>query len=126
MHIVCPHCQGAIELVQLPPSGDVSCPSCGSGFHVETGTTTTVDLTRESLGRFELIQMLGVGAFGMVYKARDPQLDRLVAIKVPRSRHFVNDDERDRFLREARSAAGLRHPAIVPVHEATVRLSASP
>src|SRR5262249_30389169 len=56
-------------------------------------------------------------AFGTVYKARDPSLDRVVAIKVPRSGNLATDEDRDRFLREARGVAQLRHAGIVPVHE---------
>ena len=58
-----------------------------------------------------------MGGFGTVYKARDPELDRVVAIKVPRSGNLAGPQEMDRFLREARSVAQLRHPAIVAVHE---------
>ena len=63
------------------------------------------------------METIGVGAFGTVYKARDPELDRIVAVKVPRSGNLADDQDRDRFLREARSVAQLRHPSIVPVHE---------
>jgi serine/threonine protein kinase len=59
-----------------------------------------------------------VGTFGTVFKARDPQLDRVVALKVPRLGNLGGEDDRQRFLREARSVAQLRHPAIVPVYEA--------
>ena len=72
---------------------------------------------RSTLGKFGLIEPVGVGAFGTVYKARDPQLDRTVAIKVPRAGNLAGGEDLDRFLREARSVAQLRHPAIVPVHE---------
>src|SRR5262249_20399473 len=58
-----------------------------------------------------------IGAFGTVYKARDPSLDRVVAIKVPRAGSLATEEDRDRFLREARSVAQLRHAGIVPVHE---------
>jgi serine/threonine protein kinase len=78
----------------------------------------TVTLPPTSIGRFEVLQQLGEGAFGTVYRARDPQLDRDVAIKVPRSGASMSRDERDRFLREARAAAGLHHPSICAVHEA--------
>jgi serine/threonine-protein kinase len=61
--------------------------------------------------------MVGSGSFGSVYKARDIELDRWVAVKVPRAGSFGSGQERDRFLREARSAAQLRHPGIVSVHE---------
>jgi serine/threonine protein kinase len=69
------------------------------------------------LGKFELIVKVGVGAFGSVYKARDPKLDRVVAVKVPRMGNLTSDEDRDRFVREARSVAQLRHPSIVSVHE---------
>lgn len=67
------------------------------------------------IGRYRTIRVLGEGAFGCVFEAQDPQLDRRVAIKVAKS---VNSDVAiERFLREARSAAQLRHPNIIPVHE---------
>ena len=56
-----------------------------------------------------------MGAFGTVYKARDPELDRVVAIKVPRAGVLAPGKELDRFLREARSVSRLRHPSIVSV-----------
>jgi WD40 repeat protein/tRNA A-37 threonylcarbamoyl transferase component Bud32 len=77
----------------------------------------SVQLFPRRLGRFELLETVGRGAFGTVYKARDPKLDRIVAIKIPRSGGLASAEDLDRFLREARSAARLRHPGIVPVHE---------
>src|SRR5690606_33293773 len=71
----------------------------------------------ETLGRFQLIEVLGEGAFGTVYRARDPQLDRDVAIKVPRAGTLQSAEDRQRFLREARAAGHLNHPNICPVHE---------
>src|SRR5262249_34838215 len=59
----------------------------------------------ECLGRFQIVAVLGNGAFGTVYQARDPRLDRDVAIKVPREAALRTAEERDRFLREARAAA---------------------
>lgn len=117
MHIVCPHCEHAIELVTTPAE-EILCTSCGSSFHLARGYTTDWKPKdgQRFLGRFELLHVVGTGAFGTVYKARDPDLDRIVAVKVPRADNLDGDDT-DRFLREARSAAQLRHPAIVPVHE---------
>jgi hypothetical protein len=121
LHLLCPHCQNPIALVGLPAGEDVVCPSCGSTFRIEAEGASTRSWVPGSgprrLGRFELIDQLGMGAFGAVYKARDPQLDRTVAIKVPHAGSLSGIESRDRFLREARSAAQLRHPAIVAVHE---------
>ena len=69
------------------------------------------------LGRFEIVDTLGQGGFGIVYLARDPMLGREVALKVPRPEVLITPDVRRRFLREARAAAGLDHPNIVAVHE---------
>jgi WD40 repeat protein/serine/threonine protein kinase len=118
MHILCPHCHNPIEVVKISVREEITCPSCGSSFHLETDTTTDLaNGSHQNLGRFELTGVLGHGAFGTVYKARDPELDRTVALKVPRAGDLAGSQERDRFLREARSAAQLRHPSIVTVHE---------
>jgi tRNA A-37 threonylcarbamoyl transferase component Bud32 len=82
------------------------------------------DLTRRLsegpvwLDRFELQAELGVGSFGYVFRAWDPQQERVVALKVQRAGSFATHEESQRFLREARSAARLKHPAIVSVYEA--------
>jgi hypothetical protein len=70
-----------------------------------------------TLDRFELVCELGVGSFGYVFRAWDPRLERVVALKVQRAGSFASTDEVQRFLREARSAAALKHPAIVSLHE---------
>jgi serine/threonine protein kinase len=69
------------------------------------------------IGKFELIEELGVGSFGQVFRARDTELGRTVAIKIPRAGVLATGDDIDRFLREARSAAQLSHPGIVALHE---------
>ena len=67
-------------------------------------------------GEYSLQRELGRGGMGVVYLARDVQLDRDVAIKVLPA-HLAQDyQHRERFLREARMAAGLSHPHIVPIH----------
>jgi serine/threonine protein kinase len=65
---------------------------------------------------FELIEELGSGASGAVWKAKDSRLRRTVAIKIPRQDRLTGV-ERDRFLREGQACAQLRHPNIVVVHE---------
>jgi serine/threonine protein kinase/formylglycine-generating enzyme required for sulfatase activity len=71
----------------------------------------------EQFGRYRILRKLGEGGMGAVYLAEDTQLGRRVALKVP---HFNRDDGPDvieRFYREARAAAALRHPNLCPVHD---------
>jgi tRNA A-37 threonylcarbamoyl transferase component Bud32 len=71
-------------------------------------------LERALGAQYEIVRLLGRGGMGVVYLARERLLDRLVAIKVLRSEQ-VDDEARERFLREARTAAKLTHPNIVPL-----------
>jgi WD40 repeat protein/tRNA A-37 threonylcarbamoyl transferase component Bud32 len=73
---------------------------------------------RRRLGRFELLRVVGKGAFGTVYEALDPHLKRTVAVKVPRTDNLPEPKDLERFLSEARHAAGLDHPGIVRVYDA--------
>ena len=63
------------------------------------------------LGPYEILAPIGVGGMGEVYKARDPRLDRIVAVKVS------NEKFSDRFGREARAIAALNHPHICTLHD---------
>jgi eukaryotic-like serine/threonine-protein kinase len=69
------------------------------------------------LGKFELLEELGRGSFGHVFRARDTELGRVVAIKMLRAGRLAGREEIDRFVREARSAAQLQHPGLVAVYE---------
>jgi len=117
MHIRCPHCHNPIEVVEDSSFTDVDCPSCGSSFnllgHAETESHQTETRT---IAHFELIEQLGVGHFGAVWKAKDTKLDRFVAIKIPRNEQLTESDA-ELFLRDARAAAQLKHPNIVSVFE---------
>ena len=70
------------------------------------------------LGRYEIRELIGSGAFGKVYRARDPELDRDVALKVLTADPAATD--RDTLLAEARTMASLGHPNVVAVHDAGV------
>jgi hypothetical protein len=94
--------------------GDEEPPSAAAPETKSAISRTSV----KRLGRFELIEVVGTGGFGTVYRARDPQLDRDVALKAPRSGALADDDDANRFLREAKASAQLRHPNIVAVYEA--------
>ena len=75
-----------------------------------------VDLQSALAGEYSLQREIGRGGMGVVYLARDVQLDRDVAIKVLPSHLSLTNESRERFVREARTAAGLSHPHIVPIH----------
>jgi serine/threonine protein kinase len=69
------------------------------------------------LGKFVLRSELGIGSFGYVFRAHDTELDRDVAIKIQRAGSLTGEEEIERFLREARSAAQLEHPHIITLYE---------
>ena len=71
----------------------------------------------ESVSHYALLERVGEGGMGVVYKAQDTKLKRTVALKFLRSGMFGSDAERARFVREAQVAAGLDHPHICPVYE---------
>jgi serine/threonine protein kinase len=75
-----------------------------------------IDLQDALAGEYSLERELGRGGMGIVYLAREVQLDRLVAIKILPGALAARPDVRDRFLREARMAASLSHPHIVPIY----------
>jgi serine/threonine protein kinase len=96
---------------------DLTCSACGSHFSlVDQSKATRMAPPISNLGRFQLIERIGVGGFGSVWKARDKELDRTVAIKIPRQTGMSAEDQ-EKFFREARAAAQLRHPNIISVHE---------
>ena len=78
--------------------------------------TEFLDLQAALAGEYSIQRELGRGGMGIVYLARDVQLDRDVAIKVLPTDLAHTPAARERFLREARMAAGLSHPHIVPIH----------
>ncbi|HQZ15776.1 MAG TPA: serine/threonine-protein kinase [Vicinamibacteria bacterium] len=109
--MTCPSCSISV------PAGARFCPGCGSAVRLESGAG---DALRERLqaavdDSFQVERLLGRGGMGSVYLAREPVLDRLVAIKVLPPERAQSPDLRERFRREARTAAQLSHPNIVPL-----------
>jgi len=130
-NVRCPACRERFVVSSVQPSGrDSIAPSqealetqasVGDGTSPGAGSDTSVSQIKPTptigqIGRFQLKAALGQGAFGTVYRAYDPVLDREVALKVPK---FATNDKRKirRFIREAKAAASLHHPNIVAVFE---------
>ncbi|MGA2258484.1 MAG: serine/threonine-protein kinase, partial [Thermoguttaceae bacterium] len=117
MHVRCPHCHDPVTVVDTDPLTDVACLSCGSNFslvNVETAPYTPGAV--KTIGHFELLESVGGGQFGTVWKAHDTKLDRTVAVKIPR-RGQIEGPEAEMFIREARAAAQVKHPGVVSVYE---------
>lgn len=69
------------------------------------------------IGKFELLEELGIGSFGRVFRAQDTDLGRTVALKLLRAGSMASREEMDRFAREAQSAAQLQHAGLVALYE---------
>ncbi len=114
MQAYCPHCRNSFDLPEAQRDRPI-CPTCGSALAAkDAGQTTRYEFRR--LGKFELREQVGSGAFGNVWKANDTELGRIVALKLLHGAVSSRSD-RERFLREARATAQLRHPGIVTVYE---------
>ena len=112
-------------------STDTEAPTCqlpslnprppGASRRFSTAVSSFIPPAPEELARripnLEVIELLGQGGMGVVYKGRQPLLDRYVAIKVVRPDYQTDGEFQERFLREARLLARLRHPYIVSVFD---------
>src|SRR4051812_10946135 len=125
--IQCPNptCGRSFEVSRTELGRRGRCKTCGAVFRmsdsdgsqptareVTTSSERTPGARLERLGRFLIRQPVGQGAFGTVYRAFDPQLEREVALKVPLPGALDTPQTVERFLREAKAAAQLRHPHI--------------
>ena len=109
----CPECHQQVRIPSDTNLRDTECPSC----HVHFSLIDEAAEGQATLGRFQLLDRIGAGGFGTVWRARDRELDRIVVVKVPHQGR-LSSTEAEQFLREARAAAQLNHPFIARVHEA--------
>ena len=112
----CPHCGHRLDLSPDHPLQKVTCTNCNLPFALIDDLSKSERTPGMSIGRFKLLEHVGQGSFGSVWRAKDCELDRIVAIKFPRHVRFL-DGEAEKFIHEARAAAHLNHPNIVSVHE---------
>ena len=124
----CPRCGAAVA----PGSPESLCPRCLLALNLESPTQLTGEASARLAGQpppptleevaklfpqLEIVRLLGQGGMGAVYLARQPGLDRLVALKILTPPSVAGRDFAERFIREARALAKLSHPNIVAVHD---------
>jgi hypothetical protein len=117
LDVRCPSCHSPIAVPVDSRLTDLTCTSCGTRFSlVCEDVETRAARPFSTIRHFQLIERIGMGGCGTVWKARDTRLDRTVAVKIPRLGH-LSAAEAEHFFREARVAAQLDHPNIVRVYE---------
>lgn len=129
--VQCPSCDTAFRVPPDRLGQTARCRRCGKTFalsladdtaNASSGSSVRIPKTAPvvigHVSRFELREKIGRGAFGAVYRAYDPILARDVALKVPHQSVLEDETSVDRFLREGKAAAQLRHPNIVAVYDA--------
>lgn len=101
----CIKCKHLLDISGLPTFTQIACPECGTQQGVPG-----------KMGSFVLVDLLGKGGMGAVYRGRDVGLDRWVAVKVMQSSFGGNPEFVETFRREAQAAAALNHPNIVQIY----------
>src|SRR5688572_24068337 len=117
----CPNCRSSVAAPALERLGGL-CVSCLSSFVLEgepleaAGPELPIQVG-STFRSLQVLEVLGWGGMGVVYKCRQPELDRFVALKVLNPVLAANDEFARRFNGEARALAALNHPNIVQIHD---------
>jgi hypothetical protein len=117
----CSHCQAALDQLMSaatdPNYPRIQVPTFPFLDQLKQHTPATAPSPLPSVPGYDILGKLGRGGMGVVYKARQPELDRVVALKMISGGIHVAQEVRARFIAEARAVAKLSHPDIVRVHE---------
>jgi len=111
---LCPECMLALGAASQTDTGDEAGPH---GTRVVPSPPAKPEEIGKHFPQLEILECLGRGGMGVVYKARQPRLDRLVALKILAPEKEQDPKFAERFAREAKALARLNHPNIVTVHD---------
>jgi len=100
----CPACGTLMDVTEQNPFAKIHCPSCGQHLHA-----------RKQFNNFRLLELIGEGGMGSVFKAKDCNLNRYVALKVLKKEVATNAEEQAKLANEARITASINHPHVVKV-----------
>ena len=117
----CPRCGSLLDMSET----EGLCAKCmvmemlapGAGAMFDDFLEEDDEEVLDTVGGYEILGKIAAGGMGAVYRARQPGLDRVVALKLIIEGRLAGDQEVERFLLEARSAGELDHPNIVPIYE---------